>query len=216
MNLGIFTRRSFLGHHLSVASIFIFPFFACLDYAHARHQKNPLLYFGIAALGLIALFLTYSRTLWVALPIGIFIWVLLNLPRGWNKRALLLPLTAGFLLVICTLTQIPFIQKRFTDRIGILPREALWLAQIEFFKARPITGVGWRHNQELSGYYLMEQAQKTDVFSGHAHNNFLDVLGSLGLIGIVTWLAWCVGVICVFVPQWVTQWRPSPATQCRT
>ena len=221
---GHFHATLFLGHHLSVASIFIFPFFLCLDYGLFWQRKKiaapsgrtspttvsrrkisssaktlpqrfsgAVPYFAFAALGFFTLFFTYSRTLWVSLPVGLFLWILLHLPKSWGRRYLF-PILVAFFLAIVLLSQIPVIQKRLTNQMGIYPRQELWLAQIEFFKERPLTGVGWRHNHELSGFYLMEKNPGQRVFSGHAHNNFLDVLGSLGLMGSLTWLAWCAGV----------------------
>ena len=187
----------FLGHHLSVASVFIFPFFVCLDlFRHAWHRAslpkrvNPtyLKYvFGvISGLGCITLFLTYSRTLWIALPIGILIGLLWGLPRKmWPAFGLLCILALG------TLSLLPSVQRRIHVDMGIGPRVELWKANFEFFKRRPVTGVGWRHNQELSGYYLIEKNHSSDVFSGHAHNNLIDMLGGTGLLGTLAWLVWC-------------------------
>ena len=80
---------------------------------------------------------------------------------------------------------------------------------IEFLKQRPLTGVGWHHNQELSGFYLMDKFKTGDVFSGHAHNNFLDRLGSQGSFGALAWLAWCVSVIWLLLRQRKTN-EPGP------
>lgn len=178
----------FLGHHLSVASIFIFPFFAALDQAwfHRTHFKRAAIYAAIATIGGVALLLTYSRTLWAALPLGILAWTVLRLPRKVAIGA-----TLSMVFIAWSLLQVPSIQDRVHDSLGIGTRQRLWLANIEFFKQRPLFGVGLKHNQELSGYYLMEQAGSKEVFSGHAHNNFLDFTGGLGAFGIITWLLWC-------------------------
>ena len=37
-----------------------------------------------------------------------------------------------------------------------------------------------------------ENPGATSVFSGHAHNNLLDLLGGTGLLGAIAWIAWCV------------------------
>jgi len=200
--LGHFHTTLFLGHHLSVASIFIFPFFVTLDWVYFSYQQTINVdpkpgsklklkaYSLIAILGFAALMLTYSRTLWVALPTGILLWVLFTLP----KRLKIITGTALLLLAL-GVCQYPPVQRRLHDGIGISTRQELWLANLEFLKQRPITGVGWHHNQELSGYYLMDKYKSGDVFSGHAHNNFLDILGSQGSFGALAWLAWCACVI---------------------
>lgn len=189
----------FLGHHLSVASVFIFPFFAALDGLKAQWNlriKNKFsfefwIFLGMTLLGGITLFLTYSRTLAAALPLGILIWIFLKLPRrmAWVLGCLLL-------IALGAATQLPTVQSRIHDpnfNYGILTREELWLANFEFVKERPLLGVGWKHNQELSGIYLLSKSKEgagDSVFSGHAHNNLIDMLGGTGIIGALFWLAW--------------------------
>lgn len=195
-----FHATLFMGHHLSVASIFIFPFFAALDLSsrkdsRARSGLSRRSLAAIAGLGAICLFLTYSRMLWVALPIGIFTWIGLALPR--EKRAKVNSAGALGLIFIFLL---PPVTRRITEFRGILTREELWSANLDFFKARPLSGVGWHHNIELSGYYLMEKHQVAHVFSGHAHDNLLDMLGGAGLLGALAWIAWCVFAFAMCLP----------------
>ncbi len=199
----------FLGHHLSVASIFIFPFFAVLDLCmkknaeRVRENRFHLPWFFLilaAALGFFALLATYSRMLWVALPVGLLVLGLVSLPRRW---------TLATLCVICFgiwgALQIPSVSKRLNDSEGHGPRKELWAANLEFFKRRPLTGVGWHHNLELSGFYLQAKRHEAagagtgsdaiEVFSGHAHNNAIEMLSSTGLLGLGAWILWSVFVI---------------------
>ena len=183
---GFYHSTLFLGHHLSTASILIFPFFAVLDSAvHQRTRRNTFLLALIALLGLITLLFTYSRTLWLALPIGICIWALTTLPKKIRWLS-----TTALIVGSLAASRLPIVQGRFFDGIGFHPRVDLWKTNLEFFLQRPLFGVGWRHNVELSGYYLMEKYHAQDVFSGHAHNNFLDILGGTGLVGALSWLFW--------------------------
>ncbi len=184
----------FFGHHLSVASIWIFPLFVGLDFIHkkAKILFLPKWFLLIGAiLGTVVLFMTYSRTLWVALPIGLIAWVLLNL-KTWKNRILIL---ISLFVISAGLLQFDFIKNRLSDGLGTGTRIFLWEANLEFFKNRPIIGVGWRQNQELSGYYLMQKEYAPLIFSGHAHNNFMEILGSLGALGTVAWFAWWILVL---------------------
>jgi hypothetical protein len=93
-----FHTTLFLGFHLTVASLLIFPCFVALDLARGAFGSgrrllggSGMLWAALSAAGLVALFFTYSRTLWVALPIGLFVWGLLSLPRlswlpSWFSR----------------------------------------------------------------------------------------------------------------------------------
>jgi O-antigen ligase len=195
-----FHAEIFFGHHLSAASILIFPFFAALDLST---RKDALTRTGlsrrtlavIAALGAVCLFFSFSRMLWVALPIGCFVWICWALPPE-KRGTVLAASTLGLILVFL----LPPVSRRILDMRGILTRGELWTTNLEFFKERPLTGVGWHHNGELSGYYLMNKHQVEHVFSGHAHNNLLDVMGGTGLLGTLAWLAWCVISILILLP----------------
>ncbi|MBC7691591.1 MAG: O-antigen ligase family protein [Methylotenera sp.] len=180
----------FLGHHLSVASIFIFPFFVALDLLRTRYFSRKFLLLAVV-LGLLALFATYSRMLWIALPVGIFLWFLWILPRRWIIVGLI-----SFSVGIFGLSQLNFIKNRMETSMGITERTTLWKINVEFFKARPWTGAGWHHNLELSGFYQEQTAVPGQViFSGHAHSNFFEVIGSLGIFGLACWLAWSFYVV---------------------
>ena len=181
----------FLGHHLSVSSIFIFPFFACLDFASSRRRARELglpqgLLIAACGLGLVTLFLTWSRTLWLSLPLGLLVWIFMSLKR---RRACWV--AGGLLLAVAGASQLPVIQLRLNDGIGSAPRFALWRANLAFLEKRPFTGVGWHHTEEMSGYYLQQLTGQKDVFAGHAHNNLLDLLGGAGVLGAFFWLAYC-------------------------
>jgi len=179
----------FFGHHLSVASILIFPFFSGLDFLKRRLVFSKGLLVGVLFLALVCLYFTISRTLWVALPIGIAAWALLNLPK---REALMSLATIGLLTMAGS--QLSSVQRRFLVNEGNSDRFRLWEANFDFFKLRPWTGVGFRHTEELSAYHIMEKFKLSDAFGGHAHNNFLEILAGTGLLGTASFVFFC-GVI---------------------
>jgi len=178
----------FIGHHLSVASIFIFPFFFSLDYLFLKKRplKEFLIYLLPCVFGLILLFLTFSRMLWIGLPIGILIWLVLRL-----KLKQILIITALVFSLTLGALQNEKVQQNIAHRGGISERIELWRANLEFYKMRPLIGVGFRKNGDLSGPYLKDKLKTEHVFAGHAHNNFLEMLASTGIIGASIWLIWC-------------------------
>jgi O-antigen ligase len=204
-----FHATLFLGHHLSVASVFIFPFFVLLDFLReaVTNRKKPILPIPLLAigtvLGFITLMLTYSRTLWVALPIGILIWSAAFLPKTKSARKKQFIALGAMVVLGALATQIPAVKSRLFTPLGLQTRADLWEANFEMFKDRPFTGVGLKHNQELSGFYLMEKYHSLDVFSGHAHNNVLDLLGGTGIIGLLACSLWFVLVFIFLIRKGV-------------
>lgn len=192
---GHFHSTLFLGHHLSVASVWIFPFFASLAALMSRSPDGLRAFLGLPRSALfimvlaggLTLFFGFSRTLWVALPLGLFFLGFLKIPR--NKR-----LAWGFLLVaLLTISgwacyQIPMIRERLTHAMGTTDRFLLWKANLSLLEMRPLTGVGWHHNSDLAGALLKKQYPNQEVFVSHAHNNVLDIAGGLGFFGILAWL----------------------------
>ena len=178
----------FMGHHLSVTSIFIFPLFVALD------LKKYLW----AAAGCMLLFFTYSRMIWVALPIGLFLWAMRSLSP---KKVVWIFLILG--IVSFTAYQVPAIKGRLHASLGVDDRKIIWQANIDFFRARPLTGVGWMHNHELYGIYINERAPSPFNFVGHAHNNFIQMLSGTGVLGALAWLLWCGFVL-------LLSWKGSP------
>jgi O-antigen ligase len=188
---GYYLTVLFIGHHLSVASIWIFPFFACLDLIVSRRfskdiQLSRWALITIGALGAFCLFFSWSRTLWLAMPLSLLLWVTLRFSK---KTAFM----AALLFVLSTLVafQMPIVQGRLKSGMGIQDRVELWQANLNFLKNRPLTGVGLGKNQELSLYYFQEKYPGRDsYFIGHAHNLYLEITAGLGLLGTLAWLTW--------------------------
>lgn len=182
----------FLGFHLSVASIFIFPYYVCMELMLRKRGSEicglPRWFLVAASLtGTVVLFATYSRTIWIALPLGILFMVVVSLRRKWLIPVILAMGLAGFAAM-----QLHQVRARLADGYALNTRSELWKINAEFLKERPLTGAGWHHNLELSGYYaLAKDPARTDFFGGHAHNNLVEMLGSTGLLGTVAWLFWC-------------------------
>ncbi len=181
-----FHVTGFAGFHLSFASIAIFPFFVALAEISESRILPRSHAIAIAILGILAIFGTYSRQVWISLPIGLFVFAVLRLPRKTAIAVLLTGVLAGILLV-----RIPAIGARISAGIGIQERLDLWRINFEFFKMRPITGIGWHHNLPMAGaYYRAFRPTVVSPFVGHAHSNLFEFLGGLGTIGLASYLFW--------------------------
>jgi O-antigen ligase len=191
-NLEHFHATIFLGHHLSTASIWIFPVFAALGWTLQRRHESRWIQLSVA-LGIATLILSFARSVWLALPVGMFLMLVLQL-RGKVRVGVLV----GSVLLVALLSQHPAVRARISNTMGTQERYALWGANLEFLKERPILGVGLFKNAQLSGAYLKQRQEKEHVFSGHAHNNLIHMLGGVGLLGTLIWLALCVWIAVVF------------------
>ena len=178
------------GHHLSTSSILIFPAFTALAVALGAYTRNrSLLRFELVAglTGILILFLSYARTAWIAIPIGI----VLLFVRYFNRRQLISSLLVFFTL-IAAFSQTPAMKERIRNGMGISERLELWKANIDYFKQRPLTGIGWLKTQEMSEFYFKEISPDhyKDYFWGHAHSNLFEMLGGTGILGLLAFLGW--------------------------
>ena len=183
---GRFHVTGFPGFHLSFASIAIFPFFVALSEVFSARILPRSHALVISFLGFAAIFGTYSRQVWLSLPIGLFVFAVLQLPR---KKAIAAILFGALGLLV--LFQIPAVRERAMNGMGIQDRLDLWRINFEFFKMRPLTGVGWHHNLPMAGaYYRQFHPEIVSPFVGHAHSNLFEFLGGLGLIGLLAYVYW--------------------------
>ena len=180
----------FLGHHLSTASVIIFPTFAALglffgEFTRTQKIRKFELWVGLA--GLLTLFLSYARTAWIAIPLGI-----ICLFVRYLKPKTLISSSIALLVVLGVASQTSFMKSRIENNGGIQDRLRLWEANIDFFTRRPITGIGWLKTQEMSEFYfkMKDPEHYRSYFWGHAHSNFFEMLGGTGLMGLAAFLLW--------------------------
>lgn len=71
-------------------------------------------------------------------------------------------------------------------------RISQWIAASKAFQERPLLGYGYlnfeRHSVDIKHRYNIGEYQ----FGGHAHNNFLEMLASTGILGFTAFLGWLV------------------------
>ena len=190
---GRYHATLFLGHHLSTASVWIFPFFAGFAAIFSKpireHWGIPRSWLiAFSFFGFLTLIFSFSRMLWIALPVGLGFFGLV-FRRGLRLGQVLFVVVA-LILSVSAAWQVPAIRERMQSSMGTQDRFELWKVNWRFFLDRPLTGAGWHHNLELAGHALTKANPGKTVFIGHAHNNLIDVMGSLGILGLMTWLAW--------------------------
>lgn len=189
----------FFGHHLSTASVLIFPAFTALAVALGYFTRkdpkqlplSPKLALITGVAGILILFLSYARTAWIALFIGVILLIKKYFIPRLSRTQWISGTLAG-LLTVGLFIQIPIVKNRIEKLYGVSERMELWKANIDFFTHRPLTGIGWLKTQEMSEFYFksIDPVNYKGYFWGHAHSNLFEMLGGTGLIGLLVFLGW--------------------------
>lgn len=182
---GLYHGQLFFGHHLSLSNIFLFPTFLALaiSFDHDSTPKTRRLASVAFLLGSIAIFTSFSRIAWVALPAGIILFGLLE--KKWRHLLAAIAITTPLLALIF---QLPVIYERLRSDLGHGDRYKLWESALDLFQIRPIFGVGFRQFEQIVGRHFESISLTNASFTGHAHNLYLDVLANTGLFGIIAFL----------------------------
>ncbi len=138
---------------------------------------------------LTALFFTFSRSAWLALALGLVVFVVqvLRLGDQWTKGRffVLLLFTVGFLILLGSSYQ-DLVSTRFQsqtrlENISISERSEQQVIALDLIKKHPLLGVG-------SGGYLEEVANFDDDYPQPVHNSYLLVASELGLFALLSLL----------------------------
>ena len=205
-NPGRYHAILFFGHHLSTSSIIIFPAFAALaivlGYLTRKNDASPThgISFKLAFIagigGILTLFLSYARAGWLSLLLGIGILLQNYFGKLISKKKWFAAATA-MIIILGLFSQTPLVKERITNLMGVNDRIELWKVNIEFFKVRPFTGIGWLKTQEMTVHYFkqFDPEHFSQRFIGHAHSNIFEMLGGTGLFGLLAFLGWSIFTI---------------------
>ena len=153
--------------------------------------RLPRVWFGVlAAIFVIVLILTQSRSAYVATSIS------LSIVLGWRLRvgrvvlfiwALSLPLLIG------RVGPAAFFAERGSDAVlgGWSGRLEVWMKSLAAIQDFPLTGIGIGTFEQIMPLLYPLRVRVEDF--PHAHNLFLQVALDLGLPGLITWLATMIG-----------------------
>jgi glycosyltransferase involved in cell wall biosynthesis/O-antigen ligase len=150
----------------------------------------------IAALCVLGLLFTLTRSIWV----GAVVSGLVTLVLAREVRRFLIPaVIACAILVAVALATIPDlseqVQLRREARSSVWDRENSNAAAVRMLEAKPLTGFGWNHfeTDSLPYYRIAFDHPLTSV--GQVHNVFLSNAAELGLIGGLLWLVALVAAV---------------------
>jgi O-antigen ligase len=176
----LFHATLLYGHHLSTSSLFglVVPL---LLFSPSRLSK------GLGALATLVLIFSFSRMAWIALPVCGVAWFLL---KRLSMKRIILGLGSLALLVFA-LYHVPFIYHRYLETYGSSTRFGLWRLNFEWFLDHPVTGIGLRKTIWAAAEWTRQfPGSIPEGFSGHAHNNVLDLLSGTGFVGTLSYLGW--------------------------
>jgi putative inorganic carbon (hco3(-)) transporter len=190
VRLGIFQFYMTTSELMMIALLLLLPF--------AVHPDTPRRIRAVAILALIpvgiCLYATVTRGAYLAVAAGIiFIAVVRN-------KKLLIPLAVLILLVI--LFAPPYVESRIRSIVDLnhpenASRLMLWKTGLRIFADHPVVGIG---DIDVHDLYVHYMDPGDPAVHGHMHNIAMQILVTLGSVGLIA-------VIAMFVTIVQTEWR---------
>ncbi|MCB0415520.1 MAG: O-antigen ligase family protein [Bdellovibrionales bacterium] len=145
---------------------------------------NKVLLYVVFVVTSMALFLTFTRGVWLSVGVAVSIMLLVV----YRKRAFYFIGSGAFIVLVLALT-LPMIKSRLTHIMdeSNQGRINLWKANVAMFLDHPFLGVGYRQNAKNTLKYYDKLNIDSD-FASHAHNNYLQVLAGTGIFGLIFYL----------------------------
>ncbi|MGI9427425.1 MAG: O-antigen ligase family protein [Bythopirellula sp.] len=158
-----------------------------------RFQQLVLL----AAMVLITagVYVTYTRSTWLGLAVGLAVIPLLHLPRSWRPVLLIGMLLVGSLGAVVVGDKV--INMRRQDANGsaahsVYQRASFYHVSMSMFRDKPLFGCGFGRFYDCKLPYLADRSQQLELESIRQldhHNTFLSLLTETGIIGFTLFAA---------------------------
>jgi O-antigen ligase len=183
-NAGMFGMLMSYAHSEAIWCILLVGLF--LNYKKVEKYFPKWLLVTAIAINFVGFVTSYTR--------GALLAFLIALPFFFfkaNKKKFLAAIAATFLLAAVCWVTVPQVKVIFKGRkhSNIL-RVGQWQAALKVFELNPVMGVGFRNFQPYSTVIKKQYGYPEPEWEGHAHNNFLEVLADMGIIGFIPFLAW--------------------------
>ena len=184
-----------VSHVMTYSGLLLPP--ALLLLVLAFHRRRPLLIASTVALSL-ALFLTYTRSVWLGWGIAAVILLVLERPR-W------IPFATAAALVFLTFMPMSFFSRIVStfdlEQSSNLDRIRMAEGGIEMIKDYPVMGVGPAYIKEVYPLYRRADAPRFRI--PHLHNNILQLWAERGVLGLIAYLT----LMGLFLRECVRGWR---------
>lgn len=185
-NSGMFSMLMSYAHSEAIWCILLFGLF--LNYKKVeKYFPKWLLYIAIA-INFSGFITSYTR--------GALLAFIIALPFYFfkaNYKKFMAAIFATILLASVCWVTVPEISGIFQGRQhSSLMRVGQWQAAWKVFELHPIMGVGFRNFQPYSTIIKKQYGYPVPEWEGHAHNNFLEILAGMGIVGFIPFLLWIV------------------------
>lgn len=175
--------RGPLSHYMTYAGWLLLAFCLLLALALLASWRGRMLFFLPAGLALVALFLSYTRNVWVGLAVGVLV-----LAACWRRRLLFFyPL-----LVVAVLVIFPeSVRQRLWSMVDLrqpanFDRLCMVYSGVQMVRDYPLTGVGLDMVPRMYPLYRRDDAPRYRV--PHLHNNLLQIAAERGLVALAAYL----------------------------
>jgi O-antigen ligase len=186
-NAGMFSISLTYSHNEAVFCILLIGIL--LNYNEFKEYVSKKLLIACFIINLIGFYTSYSR--------GAFIAFLVVLPFFFFKKNLkkfVIAIITSSIFFYLAYYYFPHFKTVFSGRqhsSGL--RYGLWMAALKLFELNPIMGVGFRNFQPWSTFIKSQYGYFEPLWEGHAHNNYLEILAGMGLVGIIPFIIWIFG-----------------------
>lgn len=200
----VFQSVGLMSHHLTYgylfSMLFCFPVAALMLSAQRSFIFKFLMLLSTAVIGM-SLVWTYGRGVWIATLSSLLFMA------AYVSRKILF----SFLILAGIIVGTLYISNDgFKERLDSIwdsqytsnaDRRDLWRANLEMFSDHPWIGIGWTQNEgRIFEYY--EKLGIENKFGGHAHNNYLQLLASTGLLGFVAYMLFIISFLLMTHRLW--------------
>ncbi len=189
-----FRTGGFLGNPMTFAHSYGMIAALCFGFAlNARSfsKQTRLWIYSSTLLVFIAVFLSFTRGVWIGLGIATLLMSFLFRPKV-GFRVLFTSILVFIMLF--------FSWQSFQDRILMafdlskgydFERVWIWKANLQVFKEYPFFGIGYGENTRHLPEYYEKVGAPAGLIQSHAHNQYLHIAAGSGLFGLLCYLFLC-------------------------
>lgn len=160
----------------------------CIIIFRKNSLKVDIGLFTLLILTLEVLVRTQNRGNWVAVICGFILMMILKL-----KKKAIIPILV-FCIILFGISK-KYNNNQYVHRLNTITqngdrtRVELWKASIEISKKNPINGVGYSYKNFMNAETPEKYIYLPKHGHGHSHNSLLYILATMGILGIVSYIA---------------------------